>query len=285
MSNSRAELHDDLVSVTIDEPCEEDMEHEAAYRQYMKAHQKNVKTTFRKSLNPFVEDTNPFAEDDEGNHFTDASSPRGLNPFGNHSDEEDGEDDEENEVYTIAGTVVSELTDDHCSTADYTSVLEGEETETVRYLNATEVKGPPLTFKEKENSECTDALECPENIKSYNDDIGMWNQKEYNAIYEENEKSHIIARVKAKKAVIDAFELRDMIALDRLWRPPLDVRVSSWLPNITDQETGEMHTGYFVSVKFFTFSPPASSRSWQVVARFGRFYGKPTHRIFSIFKF
>lgn len=52
-----------------------------------------------------------------------------------------------------------------------------------------------------------------------------------------------------------------------LWRPPLAVRVGSWLPNIaSDKEASDFHTGYIATVSIC-----CSNISWQVTHRYSNF--------------
>lgn len=43
---------------------------------------------------------------------------------------------------------------------------------------------------------------------------------------------------------------------------------ASWLPNIEDKDSKELHTGYIATISFSSF--PAAS--WQMIARFDKFY-------------
>jgi hypothetical protein len=76
------------------------------------------------------------------------------------------------------------------------------------------------------------------------------------------------ARQLTKEKVIAAYDQGLVSSLDLLWRPPLLVRVSSWLPDIEDPGSRELHTGYYMSISLTSF--PA--HRWQIVARYAKYY-------------
>jgi len=74
------------------------------------------------------------------------------------------------------------------------------------------------------------------------------------------------ARELMKGRILTAFSSGNLSAVERLWRPPLQVRITSWLPNIEDPETKELHTGYIMTI-CFSLDPRFS---WQKVTRFSK---------------
>ena len=199
--------------------------------------------------------TNPWGDqDEEGRRSDDDDNNSQLNSGGYPGDQWEGE-----------GTIISDITD-----MDLASVVTGGRAGGA-HVNARKRMSQPLVFQSSQQGTASyfiDMKDAPEDVKDYNFDCGYWNGNAYEAVYNECDQSHVGARIAMKKKVISAYERKDVATLDNLWKSPISVRVSSWLPNIQDPESQELHTGYFATIQL-TSRP---THQWQVIARFGKFY-------------
>ena len=238
----------------------------------------NIVAVDRNNSDDLVLATVTLASDEEDCADNKASRRKSTNPWG-YGEEESGESDknnsqcnsveaqreDRNEVWEAEGTIISDITE-----MDHGSVFSGWRTGEMNMNNNERRISQPLVFKSNPNGSgyFLNMKDAPEDVKEYNLDSGYWDGSVYEAIYNECDKSHVGARIELKKRIIAAHEKNDVVTLDAMWRSPISVRVSSWLPNIEDPDSKEMHTGYFATV-YLTSRP---THQWQVIARFGKFY-------------